>query len=57
MITYRRPMKNLGIVKYDEEEKKERYMSFDDIFDLILSSFIVGILLGFMSAVLCFINV
>jgi len=50
-------MKNLGIVKYDEEEKKEKYMSFDDIFDLILSSFIVGILLGFMSAVLCFINV
>jgi len=45
-------MKNLGIIEY-KKENKEKYMSFDDIFDLVVSSFVVGIILGIIGTLIC----
>jgi hypothetical protein len=54
MTTYRQPMKNNGMVFYDEKEKRE--MSNGDIFDLIISSFIVGCIVGAVIVIICLIN-
>ena len=56
MNTYRRPMKNLGIIEY-KKEKKKRYISFSDIFDLILYSLIIGFITGMIITIICLINV
>lgn len=55
MSTYKRPMKNIGLLKY-KNEKKERYISFDDLFDLVVSSFIVGLITGVILTAICLIN-
>jgi len=54
MTTYRRPTQNVGII--DNKKKKKKYMSSDDIFDLIVSSFIAGLATGFLISVILFIN-
>ena len=55
MTSYRQPMKNNGLL-LDKNEKEVREMSSDDVFDLIASSFIVGVLVGAAVVVLCLIN-
>lgn len=42
--------------KFPKLYKNERYMSPGDIFDLVVSSFIVGVITGVIITVICLIN-
>ena len=48
-------MNNKGLLFF-KNEKNEKYISLCDIFDLIMSSFIVGCIFGAVVITICLIN-
>ena len=42
--------------EYSKIYKNEKYISLCDMFDLIVSSFIVGIITGLIGTIICLIN-
>jgi len=51
MKTYKQPMKNLGIIPF-KKEKIQRYISMDELFEIIVKSLGVGIIIGIVVTLL-----